>query len=225
MERTLDLSKEQKKQVVWRFDGGAGSDDSYIWLLARGYQVLGKGYSGKRAPIWAKHVKRWDKYADNSWLGNIEPPVNYGCPIRIFIRKRLIKERYHYSYYVTTLKTLSKRELMYLYDNRGGAEVEQFRGDKSGLYLETRQKSSLLAQKGIVALTDLAHNLLADFYHKALEGSKFHGYGNKRIIQGLFTIPGKLVFESGKLRRVELISRHVNSREMLKCLKKHCQNR
>ena len=73
-------------------------------------------------------------------------------------------------------------------------------------------------------LIDLAHNLLGDFYRKALEDSRFNGYGNKRIIRKLFTIPGKLIFASGKLKRVELISGHENSGEMLKCLKKYCQN-
>lgn len=223
-ERSLYLSKKQKQQVVLRFDGGSGSDDNCIWILARKYQVLGKGYSGKRASVWAKHVKRWDKYSDKSWLGNIEPLVDYNCPIKIFIKKRLTKKGYHYSYYVTTLITLSKTELMKLYDDRGEAEVEQFRGDKGGLHLETRQKSGLQAQKGIITLIDLAHNLLADFYHKALVGSKYHGYGNKRIIRELLAIPGKLIFSSGKLQKVELLSGHENSREMLKCLKKYCQN-
>ena len=223
VERSLDLSKRQRKQIVWRFDSGAGSDGNYEWLLARGYQAVGKGYSGVRASAWEKYVKRWDKYRD-CWLGEIDPPIDYGCPIRVFIKRRLTKEGYHYGYYVSTIKTLSKSDFMYFYDNRGGAEVEQFRGDKSGLHLQTRQKSSLLAQKGIVLLIDLAHNLLGDFYRKALENSRFNGYGNKRIIRKLFTIPGKLIFESGKLKRVELISGHENSGEMLKCLKKYCQN-
>ncbi len=224
VERSLELSEGQKKQVVWRFDSGVGSDGNYKWLLERGYQALGKGYSGKRAVAWAKHVKRWEKYDEKCWLGDIEPLVDYGCPIKVFIRRRLTKKGYHYSYYATTLKTLSKRRLMYLYNKRGGAEVEQFRGDKGGLHLETRQKGKFLAQEGIILLTDIAHNLLGNFYRKALEGSKFDRYGNKRIIRELLAIPGKLIFKSGELRRVELISGHINSREMLKCLKKCCSN-
>ncbi len=113
---------------------------------------------------------------------------------------------------------------MYLYNQRGGAEVEQFKGDKGGLHLETRQKGKFLAQEGIILLTDIAHNLLGDFYRKVLEDSSFNGYGNKRIIRELLAIPGKLTFKSGRLRKVELISGHINSREMLKCLKKYCSN-
>jgi hypothetical protein len=59
------------------------------------------------------------------------------------------------------------------YDARGGAEVEQFRSDKSGLSLEARRKRSFLGQKGYILLTDLAHNLLSDFYHSALVGTHF----------------------------------------------------
>ncbi len=62
VENTLELSEGQKKQVIWRFDSGAGSDGNYKWLLERGYEALGKGYSGKRAAAWAKYVKRWEKY-------------------------------------------------------------------------------------------------------------------------------------------------------------------
>jgi len=41
-------------------------------------------------------------------------------------------------------------------------------------------------------LTDLAHNLLADFQHRALIGSRFENYGPKRIIRDLLRIPGNL---------------------------------
>ena len=71
---------------------------------------------------------------------------------------------------------------MACYHGRGGAEVEQFRNDKGGLSLAARRKQSFLAQKGFILLTDLAHNLLADFYHRGLVGSRFETYGLKRIV-------------------------------------------
>jgi hypothetical protein len=57
---------------------------------------------------------------------------------------------------------------MTCYDNRGGAEVEQFRNDKSGLVHEARRKHSFLGQMGYILLPDLAHSLLADFQYRAL---------------------------------------------------------
>ena len=110
---------------------------------------------------------------------------------------------------------------MSLYDNRGGAEVEQFRNDKMGLYLASRRKNGFLAQKGLILLTDLAHNLLADFHHKALIESRFEPFAQKRIVRDLLQIPGYLTFEDGRLRRVSLLSMHPNSRPLLICLKKY----
>lgn len=47
-ETALELSLEQRKRTVWRMDGGAGSDEHLIWLLARGYQIMVKGMSNRR---------------------------------------------------------------------------------------------------------------------------------------------------------------------------------
>ena len=105
------------------------------------------------------------------------------------------------------------------YDQRGAAEVEQFRGDKSGLGLEARRKRSFLGQKGYILLTDLAHNLLSDFYHRALRGSRFETYGPKRIVRDLLSMPGKLVFEQGCLVRVDLLSQKQYSQDLATCLK------
>ena len=43
------------------------------------------------------------------------------------------------------------------YNQRGGAEIEQFRADKSGLHLSARRKRDFSAQKALILLTDLAH--------------------------------------------------------------------
>jgi hypothetical protein len=64
---------------------------------------------------------------------------------------------------ISTLALPSKGHYLRLYDAQGGAEVEQFRNDKSGLNLEARRKRNFTGQQGYILLTDLAHNLLADF--------------------------------------------------------------
>ena len=111
---------------------------------------------------------------------------------------------------------------MNYYNQRGGAEVEQFRNDKSGLNLTARRKQRFLAQKGYILLTDLAHNLLADFHHLALVGSRFEGYGPKRIIRDLLHIPGKLTFTDGKIAKIELLSLKHFSKDLLICLERYC---
>ncbi len=90
--------------------------------------------------------------------------------------------------------------------------------------LEARRKHRFLGQKGYILLTDLAHNLLADFYHKALLDSPFEHYGPKRIVRDLLAMPGQLAFEhnSGKLVRVELLSLKQFSGDLAICLKRYC---
>ena len=93
----------------------------------------------------------------------------------------------------------SKGALWHAYNQRGGAEVEQFRQDKSGLALGIRQKRLFDAQEGYVLMTDIAHNLLANFKHYGLQGSRFESFGLKRISRDLLHMSGHLTFEDGQL--------------------------
>lgn len=225
-EIALELTPQHRQRTVWRLDGGAGSDDHLCWLLGRGYHVIAKGMNNRRAEALAHQVQRWDAYRPDVWLGEVSPPIDYGRPVRVLVKKRLKDGEYLHSYYITTLSVPSKGHFMKLYDARGGAEVEQFRNDKDGLSMEARRKHSFLGQKGYILLTDLAHNLLADFYHLALVDSPFESYGPKRIVRDLFATPGRLVFDNnGKLTRVDLLSLKQFSEELATCLKKYCSGR
>lgn len=222
-ETALELSLAQRKRTVWHIDGGAGSDEQLCWLFQRGYHTLAKGMSNRRAEALARQVQRWDGYREGVWLGEVEPPRDYGRPVRVFVKRRLEDETFRHSYYVSTLALPSKGHFMALYDARGGAEVEQFRNDKSGLSLEARRKRNFLGQKGYILLTDLAHNLLADFYHQALVGSRFEEYGLKRIVRDLLATPGRLIFgNQGQLVRVELLSLKQFSKDLAMCLERYC---
>ena len=217
-ETALELSEKQRQRTVWRLDGGSGSDEQFRWLLGRGYHLLGKGLSGRRAEALARQVKRWDCYRPDVWIGEVPPPIALGRPVRFFVKKRLKKDQIVHSYYVSTLSLSSKTLFLAHYDNRGAAEIEQFRNDKSGLALEARRKRSFTGQKAYILLTDLAHNLLADFYHRALADSSFADYGPKRIIRDLFNVPGRLVFDQESLVRVELLSQKQFSEDLANCL-------
>jgi hypothetical protein len=220
-ENALELAPHQRQRTVWRLDGGAGSDELLLWLFGRGYHCLAKGMSNRRAGALARQVRRWDPYRD-VWLGEVAPPRDYGRPVRVFVKRQLKNGQYRHSYYISTLALPSKRHFLACYDDRGGAEVEQFRGDKSGLKLAARRKRSFLGQKGYILLTDLAHNLLADFYHQALVDTRFASYGLKRIVRDLLTIPGRLFFEHGQLVRVELLSQNQNAADLAMCLARYC---
>lgn len=201
-------------------DGGAGTDEHIKWLLARDYHVVTKGLSHFRAAKLAQQAKRWDAY-DDWWLAEVSPPLDYGRPVRVFVRRRCKDGKWRHSYYLSTLQLPSKGHFLDLYHRRGGAEVEQFRQDKSGLNLATRRKQSFNGQLGYILLTDLAHNLLAHFHHKALVGSRFENYGLKRIVRDLLNVPGHLVFENNQLKRVELLTLMNFSKDLILCLEKY----
>ena len=217
-ETALELSEKQRQRTVWRLDGGSGSDEQFRWLLAQGYHLVGKGLSGRRAEALARQVKRWDDYRSDAWIGEVSPPVDLGRPVRFFVKKRLKKDQIVHSYYVSSLSLPSKGLFLADYDNRGAAEIEQLLNDKSGLGLEAGRKRRFSGQKAYILLTDLAHNLLADFYHRALTDSPFETYGPKRIVRDLFNFPGRLVFEQENLVRVELLSQKQFSLHLANCL-------
>jgi hypothetical protein len=220
-ETALELTLQQRKRTVWRLDGGAGSDEHLIWLLARGYHILAKGMSNRRAEALARQVQRWDLYAENAWLGEVAPPTDYGRPVRVFVKRRWQDEQFRHSYYVSTLALPAKGGFLRLYDARGGAEVEQFRNDKSGLSLEARRKRSFTGQQGYILLTDLAHNLLADFAHRGLASSSFAGYGPKRIVRDLLNMPGLVSLGENQVQ-IDLLTQNQFAKELAMCLVKYC---
>jgi hypothetical protein len=223
-ETALDLSTAQRKRSVWRMDGGAGTDEDFRWLLARGYQVLAKGISNRRADALAQQVRRWDLFRHDCELAEVPSPVDFGRPVRMFLKRKRKAGEWHYTYYVSTLTLPSKTSFLQLYDDRGGAEIEQFRNDKDGLNLDARRKRSFTGQQGYILLTDLAHNLLADFAFRALLASPFADYGPKRIVRDLLHIPGRLVFDASahRLIQVSLLSQNQFAKDLVICLLRYC---
>lgn len=224
VEDSFELSDIQRKRTLYRLDGGAGTDKNLRWLLNRDYQVLAKGFSGKRANALAAQVSRWDLGGAQSWLGWVTPTFDLGRPVSVLVRARRKQGNWKHSYYVTTLTFPSKRALLTAYNQRGGAEVEQFREDKDGLHLSARRKQRFVAQKALVLLTDLVHNLLSDFRYRALAESDFAHWGLKRIVRDLLAVPGRLYFENGQLKRIELLATHQYAAELLICLEMYCSS-
>lgn len=220
-ENALELAPKHRKRAVWRIDGGGGSDARLRWLLERGYHVMAKGASHRRAEALSRQVARWDRYREGVWLGETPPPADYGRPVRFFVKRHLKKNQLVHSYYVSSLSLPSKGQFMTRYEARGAAEVEQFRNDKSGLGLEARRKWNFLGQKGYILITDLAHNLLADFYYRSLRNSPFAAYGPKRIVRDLLATPGRLLFENDQLIRAELLSQKQFSEDLAICLERY----
>jgi hypothetical protein len=179
--------------------------------------------NNRRAEALAGRVRRWDAAEQpDAWIGEVNPPVDYGRRVRVFVKRRLKDGAFCHSYYVTSLSLPSKGHYIASYDARGGAEIEQFRNDKQGLGLEARRKRSFFGQKGYILLTDLAHNLIADFYHHGLKNSPFESFGLKRIVRDLLAFPGHLILEDHQLVQINLLSQKQFSKELSICLQKYC---
>lgn len=224
VESSFDLGPTQRNHVLYRLDGGSGTDENLRWLLQRGYQIVGKGFSGKRANALAHQVLRWDPYDSRCQIGRVSPTIDLGRPIDVLVARRWKEEKWRHSYYVTTLSFPSKRAFMDKYLQRGAAEIEQFRNDKQGLGLSARRKQSLEAQKALVLLNDVCHNLLADFRHRGLVDSPFSQWGAKRIVRDLIAIPGRLYFADGQLKRIELLATHPYTDDLIICLQRYCSS-
>lgn len=220
-ENALELAPSQRSRTVWRLDGGSGSEQKLRWLVEQGYHILAKGMNNNRTMALVRQVRRWDTYGE-AWVAEVPAPKDYARPVRVFVKRRWKEGKFQYCYYVTTLSLPSKGNFLTFYDDRGGAEVEQFRNDKSGLSLAAHRKQSYLGQIGYVLLTDLAHNLLADFYHKALSVSRFESYGLKRIVRDLLATPGRLIFDRDRLQRIELLSQKQFAEDLRMCLVRYC---
>jgi hypothetical protein len=48
-EEFLFITPDQRHRIIWRTDGGFGSDDNLRWLIGRDYHIVAKGFSWKRA--------------------------------------------------------------------------------------------------------------------------------------------------------------------------------
>src|SRR5438876_1165394 len=141
-EATLQLDEDKRCRTIVRVDAGGGSLKDVNWLLARGYLVHGKDYSGQQAKRLAKSVVEW--YADPrqperqfGWV--TETTDTYVRPVkRIAVRCRQQDGQFAYGVLISALSaqhllTLTGQSLSLLedpaavllayvtfYDQRGG---------------------------------------------------------------------------------------------------------
>jgi hypothetical protein len=91
-ETTLELDAAKRARTIIRVDAGAGTLDDINWLLARGYLVMAKEYSGQRVLRLAKTVSEWVQdpvWSERSFGWVTEPPTGYVRPVqRIAVRCR-----------------------------------------------------------------------------------------------------------------------------------------
>lgn len=205
-------------RTIIRVAGGGGSIGSLNFLLERGYAVVSKDYSVRRTHLLVKRVPQWvpDTQQPDRQVGWVpQQSSEYVRPVRrLAVRSRTAAGRWQYAVLLCAgltdqdvLTLLGERRQadaasvmrasLHCDDQRGGGIQSSFGQDKSGLGLSKRNKKRFEAQRLLMLLGPLAHNLLIWARRWWAEGSPDHAshwqhYGIKRLIRDLAHISGIL---------------------------------
>jgi hypothetical protein len=221
LERVLELNDEMRRLVVLRLDGGFGDDASLKWVLNRHYQLRAKGFSGKRAAMYARYVRDWteDRPGDR-WVALSPTQLVFPIPTQtVMVRWATPKGGFKHGLYITTDVQATPSEVVAAYDQRGAAEVE-IQADHMGLLLRRRRKRCFAAQEMLILLNDLAHNWLAWLHHWLLKDGPFGHFGPKRIVRDLLTIPAEADIVDDELVELRLKASHPYAAAMATALER-----
>jgi len=225
-ETTLGLSQAKRARTIIRVDAGAGTLDDLNWLLARGYEVVAKEYSGRRVVRLAKTVVEWVQdpvWSERSFGWVTEPPTGYVRPVqRIAVRCRRQEGTFAYGVLICSLSAEQVLTVLGLpssqatdpvavlqayvtfYDQRGGGIETSLKGDKQGLGLTKRNKKRFEAQHLLVLLGSLAHNVVV-WARSWLTVPQVRHLGILRMVRDVFHVSGFLCFDaSGSLVEIVL---------------------
>ena len=161
-EMTLQLDAARRARTIIRVDAGPGTLDDLNWLLARGYEIMAKEYSGRRVLRLARTVTEWMQdpdWSERSFGWVTEPPTGYVRPVRrLAVRCRRQDGTFAYGVLICSLSAQQVLAVLgrprsqaadpvavlvayvNFYDQRGGGIETSFKGDKQGLGLTTRNK-------------------------------------------------------------------------------------
>ena len=217
VEQLFALTTATRAHILWRFDAGFGTDANINWLLWRNYQLLGKGFSGKRASKLARSVQHWTPApsADHTErdVGKILAPIRDGRRTVQWSVRVPTKRGHKYATLITTLDG-DGVDLVHQYDLRAGFE-NRTENDMSGLGLGKRQKKRWPAQQMMMLIVQLAHNLLvwqtswlqqAELTPQEQRIIKEHGV--YRIVHQRLNVDGQVSRKGAKVARIELNPLH-----------------
>lgn len=216
-------SREQRQQIIWRTDSGLGTDANINWALTHDYQVLMKGYNGKRASALGRRIaaRDWYQLADEKWVALPAHAPRYARRTQtLLLRWRTPKtKKMKYATLVHSLLDYDWHSIPALYDDRGAMEGE-IKADKFGLLLPRRRKRLFAAQEALILLTDLAHNLATWTQDWMFADSRFATSGPFALVHDVFCVPGEVLLKGDRLQMVALRESHPYAQELALCLAK-----
>lgn len=185
-------------------------------MLSRGYQVTGKFKSilpaEGRVQKLVKPITEWQgTSSEGRQVAVVTEPVLLSQPTQQYAVRTPSKDRpdgYYYAVLFTTRLELTMQEVVDHYDDRAGMEAD-LKGDKHGLGLAVLRKHKLAAQKVVILLVELAHNVLVwsrSWLVKRVP--RLESFGLVRLVQEVWAVPGRVKVIDDRLKRVRLHPDH-----------------
>ncbi len=213
----------KRAQTEWRLDSGWGSEATLNWLLTRGYQVTGKFKTSLRLPKLVAGITTWESTAV---AGRDLAPLPVPWPLdrptcQLAVRTPSTKKEggFQYAILVSSRLELDHQAVVAHYDGRAGIEAD-LKSDKYGLGLAGLRKHKLAAQKLLVLLVGLAHNVLIWARRwLAAKAPKLAEFGIVRLVQTVWAVPGRVKVVDDQLTGIRLCRAHPLARHVLQGLR------
>jgi hypothetical protein len=223
-ERLLGLSGEEeaaqakRARTEIRLDGGWGTTEIITWLLERGYQVTGKFKSTSRVRKLVRGITQWQPTSSpGREVAPVPTPVPFVRPLAQYAVRTPSKERKDGFYYAVVFSThleLPMTDVVSRYDGRAGVEAD-LKSDKRGVALGVIRKRRLPAQKLVVLLTQLAHNVLIwARAWLAARAPRLRDCGIVRLVQEVWAVPGRVKLVGEQISSVRLRRAHPRARDV-----------
>jgi hypothetical protein len=213
-----EAAQAKRGRVEIRLDSGWGSEAMITWLLERGYQVTGKFKSSSRVRKLVRGTTEWQPTSSpGREVAPVPTPVPFVRPLAQYAVRTPSKEKadgYYQAVLFTTRTALGMREVVDHYDDRAGIEAD-LKGDKGGLGLAVIRKRRLAAQRLVVVLMQLAHNVFIwSRQWLAAQAPRLRGCGIVRLVQEVWAIPGRVKLSAQAVQRVRLCPDHPRARDV-----------
>ncbi|HLV99428.1 MAG TPA: hypothetical protein VKT82_12210 [Ktedonobacterales bacterium] len=223
-ERLLGLSgdgeaaRTKRACTEIRLDGGWGTTAIITWLLERGYQLTGKFKSTSRVRKLVQGITTWQPTSSpGREVAPVPTPMPFGRPLAQYAVRTPSKDRTDGYYYAVVFSTHLARpmtEVVSRYDGRAGGEAD-LKSDKRGLALAVIRKHRLAAQRLVVLLTQLAHNvLLWSRQWLAVQAPRLQECGIVRLVQEVWAVPGRVKLVGEQIGTVRLRREHPRARDV-----------
>lgn len=151
VERGLGWLPARRRRLVWRRDGGFGTETHRNWALWHGYQGLAEGHSGKRAQAFAQVVPWWEELRTGErWMAPAPTARRYyRRPQPAVLKWQTAQGPYTQSRLTTSLTEPSLAARAEAYDDRAAIEAA-LNAEKGGLQRHRRRQQRLAAQEAFV---------------------------------------------------------------------------